>query len=355
MKRNLFSYRTAAVLALIISLLVHFFLGILMWFGRSVMLADGIRDINESLLPGVEWHWFALSLFLVFIFSFVLFQINFRILSADLKENKTITAILASVVGTIVVTYILFHVQMYLFDVNLGEYYWRAVLGNMVRDLLLTVIIVFISQILYLSQNKQQIAVENEKLRVENIKSRYETLKNQVDPHFLFNTLNTLNTMIKIDPDKAQEYVQNMSSVFRYTLQNKEETSLEEELKFTRDYCLLMQIRYGESLTFDVNVDKKYHNYLIIPLSIQTLVENAIKHNVISKRQPLTVSIYTSDNDTLIVSNPLQEKKEAEPGEGIGLANLTERYRLYFQCQPEVFCTEGVFKVMLPLIKPRQL
>ncbi|MCD7900578.1 MAG: histidine kinase [Bacteroides sp.] len=355
MKRNLFSYRTAAVFAFIISILVHFFFGVLLWFGRTVMLADGVRGLNESSLPQLRWEWFALSQVSVFVFSFLLFQVNFWILKAELKKNRTLSIIIASVIGTVIMTYILLHVQIYIFDIELGDYYWQAVSGNMIRDLFLTVIIIFISQILYLSNKKQQIAIENEKLLAENMKSRYETLKSQVNPHFLFNTLNTLSTMIKIDPDKAQEYVQNMSSVFRYTLQNKEETSLVEELKFTCDYCLLMKIRYGESLGFELNIDKQYENYLIIPLSIQTLVENAIKHNVISKRQPLIVSIYTAENERLIVSNPLQEKKEAEPGEGIGLANLVERYRLHFQTEPEVSCTDGVFMVTLPLIKPQQL
>lgn len=354
MKRDLFSYRTAASLAFCITILMHTLFAILLWFGRAVLLSEDMKGFHDKTDHELNWIWFVISLASVFIFSFLMFLLNFRILKAELKQYRITTIILASFMATIFLTYLLVHIQIYGFGIQLGDHYWRVLLGNMMKDFFLTLIIVFISQILYLSNKKQQIALENERLLAENLKSRYETLKSQVDPHFLFNTLNTLNTMIKFDPDKAQEYVQKMSSVFRYTLQNKEETLLEEELKFTHDYCQLMQIRYGKSLVFDFNVDKLHNCYLVIPLSIQTLVENAIKHNVISNRQPLTVSIYTTNNDMLVVSNPLQVKKESEPGEGIGLANLTERYCLRFQREPEVTCTDGIFKVTLPLIKPQQ-
>lgn len=317
------------------------------------MLSQDMQDHRQG--PELGWEWFFLNMLSVFVFTFLMFQLNFRILKADLKKHRILVIVILSVVSSFILSALLVHIGIWFFGLKLGEHYWQNLFGNQVKDLFLTLVVIFISQILYLSYKKQQIALENEKLMAENMKSRYETLKNQVDPHFLFNTLNTLNTMIKIDADRAQEYIQKMSSVFRYTLQNKEETLLEDELKFTLDYCLLMQIRYGDSLVFDIRTDKKYNNYLMVPLSIQTLVENAIKHNVITNRQPLTISIYTDDNQRLTVVNPIQVKKEAEQGEGIGLANLTERYRLHFQQEPEVSCIDNTFKVSLPLIKPNNL
>jgi LytS/YehU family sensor histidine kinase len=182
------------------------------------------------------------------------------------------------------------------------------------------------------------------------MRTRYEALKNQVDPHFLFNSLNTLNALIKIDADKAQQYVQQLSYVFRYTLQNREIISLEEELKFTHAYCHLMQIRYGDSLRFEYQVDSRFNNYTIIPLSLQTLVENAIKHNVVSAKQPLTISFATSGKGTVSVSNPIQLKKESETGEGIGLANLSERYRLMWQQGIVISQNDGIFRVEIVLL-----
>lgn len=351
MKRDLFSFRAAVVFSLVITILMHLFIALVILFGRNVLLADGAGEMHRDHSPEMEMWQMLLSLLSVFLFCLIIFIINFKILKAELKRYRLFTIITASVVATVVLTCLLVNAQLFLSGADLGEYYARTLLGNMIKDFMLTLVIVFTSQILYLTQKKQQIAFENEQLLAENIKSRYEKLKSQVDPHFLFNTLNTLNTMIKVDPDRAQEYVQKMSSVFRYTLQNKEELKLEDELKFTRDYCLLMQIRYGDSLVFRFDTDKKYDCWHIIPLSIQTLVENAIKHNIITKRQPLTVTVATHDNDTLTVSNPLQVKKESEPGAGIGLANLTERYRLRFGREVEVSCCHDVFRVTLPLIE----
>jgi LytS/YehU family sensor histidine kinase len=175
-------------------------------------------------------------------------------------------------------------------------------------------------------------------------------LKNQVDPHFLFNSLNTLNSLIKVDADKAQEYVQQLSYVFRYTLQNAEVISLSEELKFTKAYCHLMKIRYGNNLDFEYNIDEKLYDYLIIPLSLQALVENAIKHNVVSNKQPLKVKIEGA-GESIKVSNPIQLKKEVESGEKIGLANLAERYKLMWKKEIITLNTDNVFEVIVPLMK----
>lgn len=204
---------------------------------------------------------------------------------------------------------------------------------------------------MYLSNKQQQTALENKTLLSENMQTRYEALKNQVDPHFLFNSLNTLHSLIKIDADKAQEYVQQLSYVFRHTLQNQEVISLEEELKYTQAYCHLMQIRYGNSLQLEYKIDEHYYDYRIIPLSLQILVENAIKHNVVSNKQPLTITFATHSNDTISISNPIQLKKELEEGEGIGLTNLAERYRLMWQREISVQQDNDIFKVVIPIMK----
>lgn len=354
MKQDTLTYRTAAIISAGIAFLMHAFFLIFFIFGRSVFLPENPHSPPDRPEPTFEPYRMVISFISVFIFCFVLYVLNFKILEAEIKKHRVLIIILASVAVTIVLTILLTHIQMFLVDFRHPDHYGRILMGGLMKDMFLALIVIFTSQILYLSYKKQQIALENERLQAENIQSRYETLKNQVDPHFLFNTLNTLNSMIKFDPDKAQEYVQKMSSVFRYTLQNKEEISLEEELKFTRDYCLLMQIRYGESLEFKFDIDPKYSLYHIIPLSIQTLVENAIKHNVITKKQPLTVTIATEDDATLSVSNPLQEKKVSESGEGIGLANLTERYHLRFQRDIELSCNDDIFRVIIPLIQPQK-
>ena len=193
-------------------------------------------------------------------------------------------------------------------------------------------------------------AVENETLRAENISTRYEALKNQLDPHFLFNSLNTLKSLIDVDDEKAEDFVQQLSVVLRYTLKNEEVVTLAQELDCVRSYCQMMKMRYGDNLLFDHHIDhEKYDNYCVLPISIQGLIENAIKHNVVSSKQPLTIHIHTDDNNHLIVSNKIQPKIGKEEGTGIGLTNLSERYRIKWNENVEIFDDGKIFSVTLPL------
>lgn len=216
-------------------------------------------------------------------------------------------------------------------------------------DLFLMIIALLTSYLLRSIYQRKKFAVENEELRTENIRSHYEALKSQLDPHFLFNSLNTLQTLVETNRDKAEGYIQELSAVLRYTLQNKEMATLKEELKCVQAYCSMMQIRYGDNLKFDYDIDDKYKTYNVLPLSIQGLVENAIKHNTISTRQPLTVKIATDAQGRVTVSNPIQPKITEEAGNGIGLANLTERYRLRWDENVEISDDGKVFSVTLPL------
>ena len=193
-------------------------------------------------------------------------------------------------------------------------------------------------------------AVENETLRAENISTRYEALKNQLDPHFLFNSLNTLKSLIDVDVDKAGDFVHQLSTVLRYTLKTEEMVTLAQELDCVRPYCQMMKMRYGDNLVFDHHIDhEKYDNYCVLPLSIQGLIENAIKHNVVSSKQPLTIHIHTDEDNHLIVSNKIQPKIGKEDGTGIGLANLSERYRIKWNENVEIFDDGKIFSVTLPL------
>jgi LytS/YehU family sensor histidine kinase len=171
-----------------------------------------------------------------------------------------------------------------------------------------------------------------------------------MNPRFLFNSLNTLKLLIDVDVDKAGDFVHQLSTVLRYTLKNEEVVTLADELEFARSYCRMMKMRYGDNLLFEHHIDHdKYDNYYVLPLSIQGLIENAIKHNVISSRQPLTVHIMTDDDNHLIISNKIQLKIGKEEGTGIGLANLVERYRIKWNENVEIFDDGKIFSVTLPL------
>jgi sensor histidine kinase YesM len=226
----------------------------------------------------------------------------------------------------------------------------RLIVLNLIKDLITSLIVYLTTQFISTLIYNQQVLLENQQLLAENIRNRYEALKNQLNPHFLFNTLNTLDGLIGYDDEKAHNYLHNLSSTFRYTIQNKEITTLVEELNFVESYAYLMKIRYGDNLSIKYEIDEKYNNFFIMPVSLQLLIENAIKHNVINDKYPLTIHIKTTEKDTLVVSNTIQPKINAEAGEGVGLANLIERYNLLFS--KEVLITQnGVFEVEIPLIK----
>lgn len=213
-------------------------------------------------------------------------------------------------------------------------------------------LITLLFSFLMIMWKKQQIMTEqNSKLLLENIQSRYDVLKSQLDPHFLFNSLNTLNGLIGNDDKKAHEYVEQLSEVFRYSIQNKSIIKLSEELNFVESYSYLMKIRYGEALKVYIHIDNKYLDDYILPCGLQLLFENAVKHNVISNKYPLTITIETTDEDIVRVKNNLQPKK-GQTESGVGLVNLKERYRLMFgKKEINIIHDDISFIVEIPLIK----
>ena len=194
-------------------------------------------------------------------------------------------------------------------------------------------------------------AVKNmQKLREEKLIFQYETLKSQVNPHFLFNSLNTLSSLVTTDPDQSENFIQKLSSVYRYVLENREQelVPVEAELQFVKDFFALQKIRDGEkiSLKIESNGDG---NAFIMPVSLQMLVENALKHNVASRKDPLFITIHYEGMDKLVVRNNLQMKSLYGGSSKIGLKNLNERCRLILDREIEVMETVDEFVVKVPL------
>lgn len=187
-------------------------------------------------------------------------------------------------------------------------------------------------------------------LKAQQLKDEFEVLQNQMSPHFLFNSLNTLNTLIQEDPNLAEKFTEHLSDVYRYILMNKgrEVVPLEEEVNFVKSYVYLLQIRYPDNLNIHFHVDKVIDTY-IPPLTLQILVENAVKHNAISNKSPLTVEIYASNGNTLVVKNNVKVKNTLGRSTQTGLANLRKRYRLINNREIEVIKTPNMFMVVVPL------
>lgn len=195
------------------------------------------------------------------------------------------------------------------------------------------------------------------KLQKENLQSQFEVLKQQVNPHFLFNSLNVLTSLIKIDPDLAESFTEKLSKVYRYVLENKEKdlVTLATEMEFLNSYLFLLDIRFMNKLDVEIKINKKYYEYLVIPIAVQLVIENAIKHNSFSKSKPLKINLYVDENENLIIINNLSIRETKITSTGVGLKNIKNRYSLVCDYEPSFNTTEDSFIVCLPLIKPNKI
>jgi len=337
---NPLNWKTALTFSLIIAFTINalfLFIGI-----EGAQVAN--FDVGNVLLKAVRRLISnTVMLFLLYMFTFKVIQIPTK------SSTKTIITIVSVLLATIILS-----VGFSLIIISIGQIEFNRlfVLFRMSGDIFVAIIVLLSTSQLYTKYLRQQTLIENERLIAENIRNRYEALKNQIDPHFLFNSLNTLNGLIGFDNNRAHKYVEKLSSVFRYTIQNKGVTTLQEELNFTNSYAYLMKIRYGENFEIEHNISEKYLSYYVMPISIQLLIENAVKHNVISNKYPLTIKIYTTEQDILVVENKIRPKAYAVPSSKIGLANLCERYKLLFQKEVVIISSANeIFRVEIPLIK----
>jgi sensor histidine kinase YesM len=194
--------------------------------------------------------------------------------------------------------------------------------------------------------------IQTETLKQEAIALQYQVMQNQVNPHFLFNTLNTLGSLIDIDPEKAKQFTRELSQFYRELLhfKDKELVPVSEEINFVRKYIYLQKIRFGSNFDVDIQLDE-HTGGEVIPMSVQMMVENCIKHNRISKEQPLRISIYQPNSDEIAVENNYQPKESTEGSNKIGLKNLTERYRFLTEREMRIEQTDATFKVTFPIVK----
>ncbi|HEY9114426.1 MAG TPA: histidine kinase [Bacteroidales bacterium] len=189
-------------------------------------------------------------------------------------------------------------------------------------------------------------------LQTELSQIKFEVLKSQINPHFMFNSLNVLSGLINKDVKKAQQFIDEFSMIYRYVLETIEQpvATLEKELEFMRSYLFLQQIRYGENLTYSVNISAELLKMYLPPLSLQVVLENAMKHNIINESKPLHIEI-NSEKDILVVKNNIQPKISKGISTGLGLKNLVKRYALISNLEPVFKIETNHYIAKLPLIK----
>lgn len=214
-----------------------------------------------------------------------------------------------------------------------------------------TIAILILIHVFHLYKRYQENRVKQQKIIAGTASAQFETLKNQIDPHFLFNSLNVLSSLIEENPDSAQRFTTSLSKIYRYVLEQKDKelVSVEEELSFAKTYMNLLKMRFENSIFYEVPQNFSNPEARVVPLSLQLLLENTIKHNVVSPQRPLHIRIFEQDG-FLVVQNDLQKKEVLQDRKGVGLQNIVNRYAILTERHVLVQETKEHFTVKLPIL-----
>ncbi len=222
--------------------------------------------------------------------------------------------------------------------------------SNYLVAIIITIIVTLAIHAFYFYKAYQENKVKEQKVIAGTASAQFESLKNQIDPHFLFNSLNVLSSLIEENPENAQKFTTSLSKIYRYVLEQKDKelVSVEEEIAFAKTYMNLLKMRFENSITFELPESSDPESK-VVPLSLQLLLENCIKHNVVSERKPLHIKI-SIENNNLVVSNNLQRKEILSDRKGVGLQNIVDRYAILTKRNVLVEENDSFFKVFLPIL-----
>ncbi|MBW1654715.1 sensor histidine kinase [Flavobacterium quisquiliarum] len=219
------------------------------------------------------------------------------------------------------------------------------------RGVLINLIVYMFLHLLFQNYQTQQMGVELERTKAVNLGAQYELLKQQINPHFLFNSLNTLKSMVDMNDENSSDFILKLSDFYRFTLESRklDLIPLREEIQILDSYVYLLKARFEDGFVLENEIDEKQYESVIPPFALQLLIENCIKHNVVSLDKPLKIKLY-SENDFLVIENPIQLKRGAIVSTGVGLDNINQRFMHLVHKEIEIDKNETTFKVKIPLI-----
>lgn len=223
--------------------------------------------------------------------------------------------------------------------------------ANYVESSVITFIVLLVFHSLHFYKIYQENKVTQQKIIAGTANAKFESLKNQIDPHFLFNSLNVLSSLIEENPDNAQRFTTSLSKIYRYVLEQKDKelVSVEDELSFAKTYMNLLKMRFENSLFYELPTENINPDARVVPLSLQLLLENTVKHNVVSEQKPLHIRIFI-DGDYLAIQNDLQKKEVLQDRQGVGLLNIVNRYGIITDRKVKVQEDEKNFTVRIPIL-----
>ncbi|WP_452223235.1 2TM domain-containing protein [Lacinutrix chionoecetis] len=272
------------------------------------------------------------------------------------KETDGLKRIVIGIVGSVVITLSgLFLLRAFTSVVYSGNTFTYFIanekLSNYQFGLWITMTIVVIFHVIYFYNRYQKRKIKEQKVIAGTASAKFDALKNQLDPHFLFNSLNVLTSLIEENPDSAQKFTTSLSKVYRYVLEqkNKDLVTVDEELQFAKTYMSLLKMRFEDSIIFDIPEQAINPESKVVPLSLQLLLENAVKHNIVTASKPLHIKIYEKEGN-LIVENNLQTKQVVKKSSGVGLNNITQRYQLLTNKKVSITQDKAKFNVAIPML-----
>lgn len=300
--------------------------------------------------------WFAYNQF----YAIILYLVNayyFRFLLKKFPDRVfKIKNLLKGAVGGILLTVLsLFFIRMItevlIGGQNLSRFFASENFGYYYVSFLISIVITAIFYAVYFYRNKQETKVAEQKIIAGTASAKFDALKNQLDPHFLFNSLNVLTGLIEENPEAATRFTTALSKVYRYVLEqkSKELVTLEEEIKFAELYMSLLTVRFEDSIVFSSPEQLKNPQAKVVPLSLQLLLENAVKHNQVTASKKLYITI-TEENNSLIVTNNVQQKQILKESTGIGLQNIRERYALLTDSPVVIDESGNQFSIAIPIL-----
>jgi sensor histidine kinase YesM len=312
--------------------------------GKEIAFNENIKfTFLYTLLYSVSLHLANTSLF-VFLDEF------FK--EERFSKKRILVGFVSSFIVSLFVIFLLRIFEDVIIEGNtLNNFLAKETASNYIVSSIFTFIVLLIVHFVYLYKWYQENKLKEQKIIAGSASAQFESLKNQIDPHFLFNSLNVLSSLIEENPDAAQKFTTSLSKVYRYVLEQKDKDliSVSEELQFAKTYMNLLKMRFENSITFELPDNFENDEAKVVPLSLQLLLENCIKHNIASEKKPLHIKI-AIENGQLTIENNLQKKEVLQDRKGVGLQNIVNRYAILSKRNVLIEQNNEKFKVFLPIL-----
>jgi hypothetical protein len=324
-----------------ISISVEYFFGRIIKIDAKLAKEIGYYAIYGIVLTFINGSWF----------DFMNKKVDWAKYEKSAKYRLLIGAIGGVVLTIIGIFLIRAFIKVFIEGYDFEDFIQNEKIGHYYVSLIITIIVSLVFHVIFFYKAWQEKKVVEQKVIAGTATAKFESLKNQLDPHFLFNSLNVLSSLIEENPDQAQKFTVSLSKVYRYVLdqRDKELVTVAEEIEFAKTYMKLLGMRFENAVLFNLSEELAQNQGFVVPLSLQLLLENCIKHNVVSDSKPLTIKIYLADK-FLVIENNLQKRESISERKGVGIENIVNRYALLSKRQVIIEQSEDYYKVFLPVL-----